>query len=340
MATNESAERVENILDTPLTLAEQRNLPSVRGDYVVEWRRFMRRLRLARGVGRLLQLMFFGAVIFDDDIGIGLDYENPVLDRRPIKDGKSKADNGSRNRAERMLGAKALIRASKHERVDAVLTVAAMMRGFGMSEDEVFDFIAVEESDLNNVVVDEQLLNDGEIVDLMSVDLVEEHTCSAAPIGDLWGEQLPWGSMNVVLVGHDDDNQPLVEVVYKSGKKLSGTLKGGAEKYQRWADHKSFTLEGVKEARITRDNKAAVQGLDRARVAVDEALTLIRQDEVPEPRGTRGRPRLVWVVLSALGSIGQPNCLSWIGRYGITDQVLEALAERADEVAELLPVGT
>jgi hypothetical protein len=315
-------------------------IPTMAGLYAADWRRFRRQYAFRLRVLNMLSTMFFGLPLFKWELDIPLDYENCVLDRRPIKDGSGGADQGARNRAERMLGAKALLRDARHEKVDTVLQFAGLMRAFGTGEEEVFDFLAVEEADLHNVEVDPEMMALGEIVDLMSVELVEEHTCSAAPIGDLWGETLPWGSVNVVRTGTDDDGQPIVEVRYKNGKILSGTLKGGAEKYGRWSRHKGFTLDHVKDPRITRKTKGEVQAADRARAAVSEAIDLILKDEVPEFLGGRGRPRLVWVVFSTLGALNVPACRSWIGRYEPTDAILDALTERASEVAELLPTSS
>lgn len=313
--------------------------PTLASRYVEDWRRFRRQYAIGLAVLNCLN-KFLGVPLYKWDFDLSCDYENAVLDQRPIKDGSGGADQGSRQRADRMVGAKSLIADAKHSKVDFILEGAALLRAFGFSEDSIFDAVAIEEADLCNVFIDPQILAYGEIVDLMSVEIAEEHLCSAAPIGDLWGESLPWGNVNVVRTGTDDDGEPIVEIHYKNGEILSGTLKGGAEKYGRWAKHKSFTLAHVEEPKITRLNKADVQSKDRARAAVNEALDLILKDEVPECLGQKGRPRLVWVVFSALGALNVPSCRSWIGRYQVTDAIVDALSERASEVADLIPVSS
>lgn len=323
-----------NLLDLPID-PEVRTSGHKFRQYKKEWERFEAKMR--RGAF-LLSLM--GCDV--DGIVPAMDWEDVCEDHRPVVEVKSGADQGSRQRAAKTVGWRAARRDAMEDKADEVLARADKMRaalggggGRLFTDEEVDDFIFTETCELDSVVpegIDEGAM----VLDLMSVDVPEEHACSAAPMGDLYGETLYWKRCNVELVVEDGEKRLRV---WSDGKVVKGVLNGRQERFQRWARSKGYELAGVEDPRFRRGDDARNnerRRQDKVAEALAEALRMVEEGCVPDPSVMgKGRPKWVYVALTALGELEVGACASWVGRTKVAEAMLDAIVEQSDKVLSL-----
>lgn len=314
-------------------------------EYKKHWRRFTKLVN--RGV---VLMRLFGLQVDKAEFALPLDWEDVTRDYRPVSgDVKAAADQGVGQRAAAIDGAEEARRNWKHEQVDDAIADRGLLKAvelIGESDGwdaalEYLDHAAFGHDDPTpDELWMEAELTRAEVTDLMSKRLDRQpQNLSAAPLGDLWGEQLHWKSTNIELL---DDGTLRVWKKDDRGQKwhsVQGVLKGRQTKYQRWADQRAAELHGVEAPKVTRETLGEyTKGRNEERkiaaieAAMLEAVEMVMDGSVPDPSIVgRGRPKWVWVCLSALGNLHVSKATEpWAGRVKV-DRAVAVLAEWAVE---------
>jgi len=306
--------------------------------YQKHWKRFNKRVK--RGVN-LMRL--FGVPIAASEWLLPLDWENPVLDYRPVNgEVKQAADQGVGQRAAEIDGAEEQRRQWKHQQVDITL-------GDPVAIEHVQELIANPEVGvqaalewLDYKVFDDtpqlsaEALDRAEITDLMSMRLNRQPVnLNAAPLGDLFGEQLHWKTTSIEKM--EDGTLRVWKYSDRQWVPLNGVLTGQQVRLGRWAKQRDAELNGVEAPKVTREtlNEYTEQRnndrkVEAIHLALAKAVELIQLGVVPSPsdRG-KGRPSWLHVALTALGECEVSECAGWIGKCSVDGAAMTAAREAA-----------
>ncbi len=300
-----------------------------RGDeYEKEWRRFQRRAKK----GAALMAAFGHRV----DWRMPMEFENPKLDQRPVGKDTVGADQGVGQQAAVIDGSAMIRRNIQHDEVDHLIAeLPRLRRSLGEAAEEYVLFAAadIESMEIPDDI-DPDVMAQAEVVDLMSQRLPKKPApCNAAPLGDLWGEQLAWRDTAVELL--PDGSVQFWTGRGKDRKAMTGVPSGHQLRLVRWAKAHGFRLN-LDAPKVTRKNRNHDRQVIAADSAIEAVLRMIDDAEVPPFKGGKGRPSIHSVVLSTLGTLGVELCSEWAGKYSPTEVVLDRLAVRGSSIETLI----
>lgn len=300
--------------------------------YQKQWRRFTKKVK--RG---LLLMQLFQLQVDEGEWLLPFDWDDVTRDYRPVAgDIKAKADQGVGQRAAVIDGAAEQRRQWKHDEVDhfvadrgAIDIAHRMIDTVGVDAAlEWAGYYCFGEPE-GEIELD---ISRAEVTDLMSMRLdIQPANLSCVPIGDLFGEQLHWKTTGIEKL--DDGSLVVWKKQGREWHAIHGVLHGQQVRLQRWADQRGDELNGIEAPKVTRatlNEYSSQRNAERKETAIAqamaEAVELVLMDQVPDPSVVgRGRPKWLWVCLSALGSLHVSKTTdAWRGKCKVDSAVLAA----------------
>ena len=301
-----------------------------RGDeYEKEWRRFQRRSKKGAAL-----MAAFGLRV---EWRMPLEFENPALDQRPVGKETVGADQGVGQQAAVIDGSGTIRRNLQHSEVDDLIGQLPILRE-RMGDEAAEEYALFVAADIENMDIpddiDPDVMAQAQVVDLMNARLPKQPApCNAAPLGDLWGEQLAWRDTSLERLA--DGSVQFWTGRGKDRKPMTGVPTGHQLRLVRWAKAHGFKLN-LEAPKVTRANKNKDRQVLAADTAIEAVLRMVNDNEVPPFKGGKGRPSIHSVVLSTLGTLGVEVCAEWAGKYKPTEVVLDRLAVRGSSIDELI----